>query len=201
MDMYVDKYGSAVFSVEELDVLTDAMEDFLFKDFFESQNSILQMMSFNDEWGGIVVDCINPQIDSSFQSYAQSMAEDLGASLATDLRDGFFRAGLLIDQEESVIVYSMIMNFNVGTLLFYLGTDNATSFDSGKVGLASYAKLICEVLAKRDDVARQVTKSFPSDGMCLVDKKICDFAKKRIAAYLASEKQSVRIWRELYEED
>lgn len=48
MDMRIDKWKSAIFSVEEIDVITDAIESFLFKDFFESSNTILEIHCIAD---------------------------------------------------------------------------------------------------------------------------------------------------------
>lgn len=159
MDMIIDRWGKKLFDDAEIDTICDAINNLLFKEFFEAENTLLsiQCTEESDNETARAIYCKN-KVDP------ESEFEKLCYNYATRYFDDFYAKvfDYPVPQTESnavgigettIYLYMISIKLESGYIYMYAGADCFQDIQSCSTSMFGLMLTVCKMLSYRDHSA------------------------------------------------
>lgn len=157
MDMFIDRWGSFNFSDNEIDIVCDAIENLLFKEFFETDNTLLAIHCSNENGDELdrVIFCRN-KVDPE--------VEQLGYTVAMSFFDEFYMevfnypvpqtfSNTIHVQGTSIFLYLIGIKLSSGYVYMFDLANSMIDLESSCPSMFGLMLTVCKMLARRDKSA------------------------------------------------
>ena len=192
MDMLIDRWQSFNFSNTEIDIVCDAIENLLFQDFFEADNTLLciHCTEENDNELDRVILCRNN---------TDREVEQLGSTIAMRYFDDFYAevfdypvpqifSSTIVIENTTIYLYLIGIKFRSGYVYMYSLANSQLDLENSCSGMFGLALTVSKMLACRDRSAETLADILSNSDIANLEKTtqkaINDKVEKLLDNYL-----------------
>lgn len=186
MDMFIDRWGSFNFSNNEIDIVCDAIENLLFKDFFESENTLLSIhcSEENDDEMDRVIFCrnkVDPEIEQLGYTFAFRSFDDFYAEVYDYPVPQTFSSTIQI-QDTTIYINMIGIKFSSGYVFMFALANNLLDLQNSCTSMFGLMLTVCKMLGRRDVSAKVLANILENDDIKNLEKTtqnlICEKVEK-----------------------
>lgn len=192
MDIIIDRYGSNIFDDPEIDIICDAIENLLYKEFFENENTLLEIhctCENDNEWDNVI----------GFRNKVDPEVRQLGYHVAQPRFDSFYNEvfDYPVPQTTSqslniigttICLYLISIKLQVGYVYILALANSVADLESCSPSMFGLMLLVCKLLSYRDDSAAKLTNILENGKIRNLDKttqqSICNKIDHLLSSHL-----------------
>ena len=217
MDLYINKCDSIVLTDEELDVISDAVENLLFKEFFSERNrsSVVIHTAYAEDDVMCVYriltarerDFLNCDSKDRFYTALFDQFSKINASLVeSGQEDGEICAAQIggaaskfrLGPESSIGTLALVSELGV-IYLSFLAENGGEQFGAGCAGLVGLMNVVCRLISKRCPVIEELLSELPKVPFYACETEDAAIINKTIERWFKSERESLKQWKSTLE--
>ena len=154
MDTIIDRVDSFVFSNKEIDAVCDVVENLLFREIFEAENTLLAIHCCEEN---------DNEIDNvlHFENRLSPEVEQIAYAVGMQLFDQFYAevfdypvphimSNTVKVAGTQIFLSLMCIKLSCGYINMFVAADDATDIDSAHMSMFGLAVAVCKILARRD---------------------------------------------------
>ena len=200
MNIYIDRAATSVLSSEAIDVIADAVENFVFKDWFSSEWRMLSVHTIGkgeEESNRPLFFTCSKELEVEAKDRIVGFWNDSSAELMETIEKhpGKVLCGGLVERIPplGLGLQTVIMKMKDEFIIFFISAEEGEDFVRGCEGIVGLVHLLHTMLIDRIPGGKKGPLEF--DIGPLIDKQTVIAAGRRINSWLTSGRDSVNAWR------
>jgi hypothetical protein len=200
MDMIVNKWDSKLFDWGEIDLLCDAIDSLLFKEFFENENTLLSIhcVQYDSDDMDRVIYCRN-KLDVEVRTLSYKVCGDIFEEFYKENYDypiPQLCARSVKIENTDMYFYTTALKLSLGYVYFFVAIDDPNLTEAAVECTYGLTLTICKMLSPDDDGAAKLSNSLPHSKYLEMNSTVRAAINKRVEELFESDRKSVVAWRE-----